>query len=354
VAGAFLGLGLSGLLLSRRARDQATTLLTVACAGGTLIALAVVFGTPGPEPFPLYVIGEIALVLGLMFLSAPPDHLRMTLAISATAALVLFWVPNGLGANFARLALFCLPAAAVALSARGARTLAVLTVPALVFGALSSVSALVSATSPASSAAYYASLAAELDSLPAAANQRLELVNNSHAAYAALLDHAILARGWETQQDLALNGRLNSVALDARGYRAWLDDNAVGYIAVGGPSTSSPEARVISAVRPGYLRRVWSSEHWRLYSVRHPTPIVAKPAELEALTQAQMTVEVPCACRTTVRIRWSQYLAVVPQLPAGTTDAVEDSYRPGLIHDDSGWTTLTTDHAGVYVLDGSL
>jgi hypothetical protein len=107
-------------------------------------------------------------------------------------------------------------------------------------------------------------------------------------------------------------------------------------------------------VRPGYLRTIWSSQHWQLFEVRHPTPIVAEPAELEASDQAQMTVEVPCACRTTVRIRWSRYLAVVPQLPAGTPDAVEDSYRPSLIHDESGWTTLTTDHAGVYVLDGSL
>jgi hypothetical protein len=351
VSGAFLALALSGLLLTKRLRAYRTiTVLVVACAGATLITLAVLFGTPGPEPFPPYLVGEILLVLGLMLLAAPPDHLRTTLAAAAVAALLLFAIPNGMGANFARLALFCLPAAAVALSRRGSWILASLTAPILVLGALSSVSAVRSASRPASAVAYYTPLAAELDKLPAPANHRVELVNAAHAAYAALLDHAMLARGWETQQDGALNAVLERTTLDARSYRTWLDDNAVGYVALNIPSAATPEARVITAAHPSFLRRIWTSPHWQLYQVRHPVPIVATPAAVQAASQSTLTVHVPCACRVSIKIRWSKFLDVSAHLPGDTADPIEDSYRPAIVPDERGWTTLTTNRPGTYVL----
>jgi hypothetical protein len=223
-----------------------------------------------------------------------------------------------------------------------------------VLGALTSTSAVVSATKPGSTAAYYAPLAAELDSLPAAGEHRLELVSTGHAAYAALLGHAVLARGWETQQDLALNRELLSPTLDTGRYRAWLDDNAVGYVALSVPSISSPEVRVISAARAGYLREIWRSAHWRLYAVLHPTPIVSSPAVLTAVTQAGMTVQVPCACRVLVRVRWSKYLTATARVPAGTPDDLADSYRATLARDGSGWTALTSARAGTYQLSGTL
>jgi len=354
VSGLFVGLGLSGLLLAPRMRDyRLTALVAVASAGGTLIGLAVIFGVPGPEPYPLYLVGEIVLAIGLMASSTPSDHLRITLTIAAAAALVTLTFPNGLGANIARLALFCLPPAAVALSRRRARTLAVVMAPVLVFSGLSSVSALVSATGPTSSASYYAPLASELDRLPSAIHYRLELVHADHAAYTVLLGHAVLARGWETQEDHARNGVLRSSTLDTRSYRAWLDDNAVGYVALAVPSSSAPEVRAVAAARADYLREIWSSAHWKLYKVRHATPIVAEPAVLESSTQSAMTVQVPCACQISVRVRWSRFLAVSPELSPGTSDAVEDSYQPALAQGRSGWTRLTTNRAGTYVLNGS-
>jgi hypothetical protein len=64
-------------------------------------------------------------------------------------------------------------------------------------------------------------------------------------------------------------------------------------------------------------------------------------------------VQVPCACRVRVRVRWSRFLAVTPNLPGDTPDAVEDTYRPVLGRSSSGWTMLMTNRAGTYVLDGS-
>jgi hypothetical protein len=355
VSGAFLGLALSGVLLTPRTRTyRGIIVLTIATAFGTLVALALLFGTPGPEPFPAYLLIEIGTALGLMLLTAPPDHLRRTLLVSALAAVVIFTFPNGLGANFARLALFCLPAAAVALSGRRLKTVLALMAPILVFGGLTSVTAVQSAARPSSEASYYAPLAAELDRLPGIANHRLELVDTGRAAYAALLDHAVLARGWETQEDLALNAELTRSGLDARQYLGWLGDNAVGYVAVDVSGPPSAEARLVASAGPAYLRLIWRHARWRLYEVRRPTPIVARPAALEASTQAAMRVRMPCACKALVRVRWSRFLIASPRLPRDTPDAIADTYRATLTRDRSGWTTLTTNRPGTYVLDGLL
>jgi hypothetical protein len=102
------------------------------------------------------------------------------------------------------------------------------------------------------------------------------------------------------------------------------------------------------------LHLVWRHGGWRLYEVGRPTPIVARPAHLDASSQATMRVHVPCACRTLVRVRWSPFLQASPALPGKASDAVEDAYRPELGQDVDGWTTLTTNRPGTYVLSGAL
>jgi hypothetical protein len=355
VSGAFLGMALSGVLVAPRVRAyRSTVLVTMASAVGSLILIALVFGTPGPEPFPPYLLVETGVAIALMLLLAPTRHLRVTLAVSAVAALVVFTVPNGLGANFARLTLFCLPAAAVALSRRPLPAVVALMSPILVFGGLTSVSAARSAAEPASHASYYTPLATELDGQPGLADHRLELVAAGRAAYTALVGHAILARGWETQSFLALDAQLASRSLDAAGYRAWLDDNAVAYVAVDTSRLRTPESRLIGSGNLSYLRLIWRQAGWRLYEVLQPTPIVSDPARIEAWSQATMRVQVPCSCSVLVRVRWSRFLAASPSLGAETPDDVEDSYRPGLAPHGSGWTVLTTNRPGTYVLHGLL
>jgi hypothetical protein len=164
----------------------------------------------------------------------------------------------------------------------------------------------------------------------------------------------MLARGWETQSFLALHARLASRSLDALEYRTWLDDNAVGYVAVDTSREKTPEARLIDSGNLPYLRLTWRHAGWRLYEVLRPTPIVAKPARLQAWSQATMRVHVPCACQSLVRIRWSMFLTASPSLPAEASDHVEDTYRPALVRDPSGWTILTTNRPGTYVLQGML
>lgn len=355
VAGAFLCLGLSGVVLTARLRAyRPAALFAAAAAASALITVAVMFGAPGPEPYPRYLLGEIVVLIFLMLISSPPDHLRTTLLVSGAAALAVYVVPNGMGSNILRLALFCLPPAVVASSRRPGRVLAMLSAPVLLLSAMSSQSALLSAARPSSYAAYYAPLAAELDTLPAAPDYRLELVGTKHAAYAALLDHATLARGWETQQDLALNGSLQSRSLDVRSFRDWLDDNAVGFVALDLPGDGTPEARLVAAARPNLLQPIWRSAHWQLFAVMSPTPIVGPPAALTASTQSALTVQIPCTCQVSVHVRWSKFLSVNATLPEDTADSVEDAHWATLVPDTEGWTTLTASRAGTYVLSGSL
>lgn len=346
VAGAFLGLALSGVLLAPATRAyRATALSATACAFGALAAIALAFGAPGPEPFPAYLLAEVGVALLLMSLATPRGgHLRITLVVSGVAALVVFSVPNGLGANFVRLALFWLPAVAVASSPVRSRVVVLLMAPILVFAGLTSVSAAQSASRPASHAAYYAALAAKLDSLPDVGNHRLELVNVPHAAYAALLGHAPLARGWETQRDRALNAELHDGSLGSLEYRSWLKANAVGYVAIDGIGRSD-EARLVLGGRLPDLREVWREDSWRLYQVLDATPIVDSPAILTSATQAAISVHVPCACRTLVRVRWSRFLTASPP-------SADDADAPTLAASAAGWTTLTTDRPGTYVLRG--
>ena len=66
--GAFLALGLSGTFLTTRTRDwRPITACAIATSGVALLAVAVGFGSPGPEPFSLWVMLE---ALGLLVLPA--------------------------------------------------------------------------------------------------------------------------------------------------------------------------------------------------------------------------------------------------------------------------------------------
>lgn len=345
VSGVFIALGLTGtLLVTRSHRLISATAITVAAV--SLGVVAVVYGTPGPEGFHA---GQAVLVTGalaLFLLAKLPKFLAVVVLLALAVCPLLVVVPNGMGSNFERLVWICLPVAVVATS--GIRLPLALATAA--FAVLSGVRGTVAdvqvAAQPSSSASYYTSLAAELDTLPGLSNYRLEVVGDgTHTAAYALLGHAALARGYETQADNALNPVLMSrTALTAVSYRAWLDDNAVGYVAM--PTVAvhaGPEYRLVSTGLP-YLTPVWSDGTWTLLQVRHPDPIVAAPGRLTDADQSNIEIEVPRAGRVHVRVRWSQFLRV---------DGPPGAPAPTLSGDGYGWTVLSVARPGTYVLHGS-
>jgi hypothetical protein len=346
VAGAFLALAMAGTFIESKdhRRISAVTIASVVIGLG-VVGLA--FGSPGPEHFSYHLCGETIAALLLFLIARPPAHLRTVIYLSVVTALLLSLIPNGMGSNFARLAWFCLPVAVVATSGRRLRIALLATLPALAMGASGTVKDLRDASAPVSRTAYYTPLATELDRLPGLANYRVEIVTKgAHAAYDALLDHAMLARGWETQEDNALNKTLQNAALDATSYKIWLDNNSVGYVAVpAAKSQSSPEYDLVTGGDLAYLTRVWSGGDWALYRVSDPTPIVAPPQDVIEYTQSQLTIRVPCTCRFSVRVRWSKFLQADPVTGTATARVLDDGY---------GFTSITVTAPGEYVLHGSV
>lgn len=346
VTGAFLAMGLSGVFLSypEYRRHALYTILTVGLGLG---AVGLAFGAPGPEPFSDALKVEVVCGLLLILLVRPPVWLRSTVWLSVIATFVLAAVPNGMGSNFSRLVWYCLPAAAVALSRFRVWLPGLMVLPLLVAGANGTVIDLTNAGSPISQVAYYKPLAAQLDTISGLSNYRVEVVNHgAHAAYDALLNHATLARGWETQEDIALNAALSQRSLDAISYKVWLDNNAVGYVALPALTVNSyPEYTLVQQHLPDYLKLIWQTDDWRLYRVANATPIVPPPASLLELDQNHLSIAVPCACTVHLRIHWSKFLHAVEQ---------NTTVNAAVVNDGTGWTQLTTPHAGTYVLRGSL
>ncbi|MDP9093414.1 MAG: hypothetical protein M3N95_10885 [Actinomycetota bacterium] len=345
VSGAFIAIGLTGVAVYSRPH-RTISLTTIAAAVASLVVVAVVFGAPGPEGFTASNAALTAGALVLLLAARPPKYLASVIVLSILACPLIVAVPNGMGSNFQRFVWICLPVAVVA-TAR-VRLLAALVAGglAVISGVTGTVDDLRVARSPLSSPAYYAPLARELDSIPAMTNYRLEAVpDGAHTASYALLGHAMLARGYETQADNAFNAVLMSNAdLNAVTFKIWLDNNAVGYVAIGKTAIHpSPEFNLVSKGNLGYLSSVWSDADWTLYRVENPTSIVAAPATIIDAEQSRLEVSVPDPGPIPIRIRWSHFLAVTP--PKGVLGAT-------LAKDSAGWTILTVPTAGTYILHG--
>jgi hypothetical protein len=346
VTGAFVAMGLSRVFVSHRDYRRISA-VAMGTAGVGLITVGVIFGAPGPQPFSAALRVEIVTGLLLLLLPRPPVWLRTTIWLSLIAAVLLSVVPNGMGSNFARLVWFCLPVAVMALSQFRVWILTLVVLPLLVAGTTGTITDLRNAGKPISTVAYYRPLADKLDTIKDLDRYRVEVVNHgAHAAYDALLGHAMLARGWVTQEVRALNAAVLSHSLDATTYKVWLDNNAVGYVALPAITVQHYwEYDLVLAGNLPYLKLIWQSDDWKLFRVVNPTPVVAAPAVIDTSSQSQMTVDVPCACDINIRVRWSKFLSAA-EPATGTAAQVSD--------DGSGWTRLTTRKPGIYVLRGTI
>jgi hypothetical protein len=150
-----------------------------------------------------------------------------------------------------------------------------------------------------------------------------------------------LARGWLRQVDTDLNARtLYDHAPTTDGYRSFLDQSAVDYVAVPDARLSAfgrREAKVIPTLP--YLHEVWRNDHWTLYSVDQPTPIVGEPGQLLSYGAAALTIETT-AGRLTINVRWSDWLSV--------------SGPSGCIASDGDRVVLEAKAAGRYTISSTL
>jgi hypothetical protein len=377
-------------MLQRRAAVAASTAapglvlpsaLTLA-ALAPVVLLAIAFPEGGAQPFvPSAFWPALAAVLALaLVLPSRERLLRVGTALYALALVAAYAIPTAVGGNADRLgALFAGPLLACALIDRrepvgeprapedgagalvavahaspadtGARArdwrgwaLLVLALPLLYWQVKAPIADTISAAGdPAAKRSYYAPLLAELRQLDVgygAHAARVEVVpTREHAEARWVAGEVMIARGWERQLDTKLNALFYAAAgpLTAARYRAWLDEDAVAYVALADAPldyAGRAEARLLRAGQR-YLREVWRSSHWRLFAVRAPTALAQPPSALSSLDSDSFTLRAPRAGTYEVRVRFTPYWS----LSSGRGCV---SRAPGA----GEWTDVRTDAAG--------
>jgi hypothetical protein len=305
VAGAFL----AGVMIAGAVEPGWRANRLALGAGGLALALVLVpnlaFPEAGEFPFvfssyvaiPLWTAGALILTQGVR---NEERQLRRVLFAYLLASTLIWLTPNAMGGNAVRLgALFGGPVlAAVLLSRRPRPTvpnwffaplLALAIAGSLYWQLTASVAQIArSVGDPATTASYFEPPARWLRA-HGAAGMRIEVpptANHWESAY--LAGEFDLARGWlrqldTTREDLFYDEKKLTVA----SYGHWLRSNAISYVAL-------PDARLdYSAVaerrlilqEPSYLTQRFRSEHWRIYEVRDPKPLVAPLGSAAAETR---------------------------------------------------------------------
>jgi hypothetical protein len=343
---AFAGLVAVPLLTGGGARSAAVRAALAGAAAGVAVPFAL-FGAPGAYQFPWT---TLALTVGTAAVVWPAlwrTPQRWLVPLAAVAATVLFLVPTGVGANMGRFAYLVLPAVVLAWSRWDRRPLLLALLPALAWTGYAAARDEVAALGDGYRTEDYAALRTELLQRPDLTGHRVELVDNWSRGGSHLLGPEVaLARGWEDQTDNHLNEEFfEPGGQDAGDYRAWLADNAVAYVAVAADPVTrdGPVTRLVRSGLP-YLAPVWSDEHWTLYRVADPRPIVAAPLDLVSASPAELVVDVPDTAVHRVQVRPNRYLVA--------RSAIDPELSACLAATDDGWVTLRAPVPGTYVLAG--
>jgi hypothetical protein len=196
-----------------------------------------------------------------------------------------------------------------------------------------------------------ATYAGMLAHLPArgTAVQRVEVVDPlDHGPSQHVARQVPLARGWERQADAARNHLFYGGRLDPQTYRDWLQEHAVGWVAVpSGPLdyAARGERRLVLGGLP-YLQPVWHDPAWTLYRVTVPAPAATGVLTAAALTDTAVRLDARAAGSGTVRVSPSALLVVRTTDGSGRTGCV----RPG--PGDS--VTVSVPSAGPWELTASV
>jgi hypothetical protein len=281
VAGLFAALAAVASGLAAPARRPAAALVAAAALAPAIV-LAALFPEGGSEPFVASAfwpaLAAIALVAAL--LPAHERALRIGAALYALGCIAAFAIATPLGGNVTRLG--ALVAGPVAVGALGGRLrpalLAAAALPLAYWQAYPAVRDVVRASGdPAVAAAYHAPLLRFLERAPRHGASRVEIPPTENLWEAAhVAPEVALARGWQRQLDRRHGALFYDGSLTSASYRAWLDEHAVAYVALPDAELDGAAREEAALVRSGlpYLRPVWRGEHWRVFAVRSPAPLV--------------------------------------------------------------------------------
>ena len=365
LASPIAALFLAGVLIAG-AWDGGTRFSRAAlAAGAAALALTAIphfaFPEPGQFPFvfssfiaiPAWCVGALVLTQGV---KREERRLRQVILGYALASTLIWLVPNAMGGNAIRLgALFGGPVLAAVLLSRRPRppvpvwlfgtVLAVTMVGSLYWQLNASVTQIArSVGDPSTTSAYFEPPARWLNA-HGAKGARIEVPptqNHWEAAY--LAPKFDLARGWLRQLDTTRDDVFYaSGELTNHAYSAWLRGNAISYVALPDAPldySSTAERRLILA-DPPYLKLRYSSEHWRIYRVREPRPLVAPIGAGRAKTlwvgRQGFALEVTRPGLFLVRVNFTPYWSI--------------SRGSGCLLRTGDWTIARTAHPGVLRVD---
>jgi hypothetical protein len=337
-------------------------------AGGVALFLTLApnlaFPEPGTFPFvwssfvaiPAWCAGALVLTWSVR---GEERQLRRIILGYAVASTAIFLMPNALGGNAVRLgALFGGPVLAAVLLSRRPRStlppwlfytvLAATMIGSLYWQFTASVTQIArSVGDPSTSAAYFHPAAHWLRA-HGAEGERIEVpstANHWEAAY--LAPNFDLARGWERQLDTARDDIFyDEGQLTNRTYGTWLRDNAITYVALPDAPLdySSVAERHLILANPSYLKLRFTSEHWRIYQVRNPKPLVTSldggRAKTISVGREGFALDVTKPGLFLVRVNFTPYWSI--------------SRGSGCLLRGGDWTLARTAHTGIFSVDANL
>jgi len=316
VAGAFVVLAGGAWLLSGGHRRG---LVLVIGAAVPLAALDLIFPQGGVEPFSL---GSLAVLtalscVGVVVFARRQRPLAIGAALYALTAVCLYFIPTPMGGNVTRLGeLFGGPLLACAIGAstvdwrRKGVALVALTIPFVWWQwARPVLDVAHSWNDPAAHRAYFQPLLGFLGRHSSAPGrvEVVPLVHHWEATYVA--PRYPLARGWERQLDTAYGAPFYRDHLTPRGYRRWLDQLGVRYVALSDSAVDGDAVQERDLIEHGlpYLVPVFHSAHWRVFAVRHSRPLASGAARMESLGPDYFDLVARRPGETLVRVHYSPY-----------------------------------------------
>lgn len=314
VAALFLGVAAVVLILVAPGWRRQGVVLAVA-ASVPVLAVSVLFPEPGRMPDTWYAVkpslfASVGLIAALYGRNA--RVVRWGAIGSTVLVLSAYFVTSPVGSNAERLALLWGLPVLLAYSPLPALAVALIAVPLIWWSERNLTQELRRSSDASASRSFYTPLLAEL-SRQWDGTRRVEVVDpRTHWSSAYVATRFPLARGWERQVDSARNPIFYGRAkLDAASYRQFLDDYAVGWVAVPDAKldfAATAEARLIKKGL-GYLTPIWHDSHWTLYAVTHPAPLVSGDLRATSVGQSSVKLSAPRAGADGVlQLHWSRWL----------------------------------------------
>ena len=335
--------------------------------------LPIIFPGPGDFPFnggDLLVVLAIAALLASPLLS-PPRQVRVAAVLYGFASLVLFIVPNEVGDNDARFAVYIgvplvlcyLPRLAKRLPGRVSvrRALRGWPLVAVMAAATTAAGMVVWAWGPiaqafvpdanggSSLASFYVPLTHSLTRLARGRIIRVEVPPLAHHWESAYLAPTIsLARGWERQLD-EVDAPLfyHPGPLSPTAYRAWLLSNGVSYVALADAPldfASIAEGALLRKREVPGLKAVWHNPDWQVWAVEGSLGLASPPARVVSLQPDEVGLLFARAGSSVIKVHWSPYWSL-PSTASGSAC---------LAPAQGGWTEVRSTRAGALALSVSV